>query len=79
MNITKYSALFSMAVLMSGVVAVTFSFFSENAQALIADKEFKKYKVKKFKCNNININIDGEEIFSSDNNNFPVCFNNNRN
>jgi hypothetical protein len=79
MNITKYSAIFSMAVLLSGVVAVTFSFFSEEAQALRGDKDFKKFKVKKFVCNNINFNLDGEEIFSSDNDRFPVCFNNNRN
>ena len=79
MNITKFSAMFSMAILMSGVAAVTFSLFSEDAQALRGDNDFKKYKVKKIKCNNININIDGEEIFSSPNNDFPTCFNNNRN
>ena len=78
MNITKFSAIFSMAVLLSGALATAFSFFIANAEAL-EDNKYKKIKVKKIKCNNINVNIDGEEIFSSDNNNFPVCFNNNRN
>ena len=78
MNITKYGALFSMAILLSGVLAVTFSLFIANVEALEENK-FKKFKVKKFICNNFNLNIDGEEIISIDNNNFPVCFNSNRN
>ena len=74
MNITKYGAMFSMAILLSGALAVTFSFFIANAEAL----EEKKFKIKKFKCNNINVNIDGEEIIHTENNG-PFCFNNNRN
>jgi hypothetical protein len=74
MNITKYGAMFSMAILLSGALAVTFTFFMANAEAL----EEKKIKVKKFKCNNINVNIDGEEIIHTENNG-PFCFNNNRN
>jgi hypothetical protein len=74
MNITKYSAMFSVAILLSGVLAVTFAYFIANAEAL----EEKKIKVKKIKCNNINVNIDGEEIIHTDNNG-PFCFNNNSN
>ena len=74
MNITKYGAMLSVAILLSGVLAVTFSFVIANAEAL----EEKKFKVKKFKCNNINVNIDGEEIIHTENNG-PFCFNNNRN
>ena len=74
MNITKYSAMFSVAILLSGVLAVTFAYFIANAEAL----EEKKIKVKKIKCNNINVNIDGEEIIHTENNG-PFCFNNNSN
>ena len=74
MNITKYSAMFSVAILLSGVLAVTFAYFIANAEAL----DEKKIKVKKIKCNNINVNIDGEEIIHTENNG-PFCFNNNRN
>jgi hypothetical protein len=74
MNITKYGAMFSAAILLSGVLAVTFTFFIANAEAL----EEKKIKVKKIKCNNINVNIDGEEITHTENNG-PFCFNNNSN
>ena len=74
MNITKYSAMFSVAILLSGVLAVTFTYFIANAEAL----EEKKIKVKKIKCNNINVNIDGEEIIHTENNG-PFCFNNNSN
>ena len=76
MNITKYSAMFSMAILLSGALAATFSFFIANSEALEENK-YKKYKVKKIKCNNINVNIDGEEIIHTENNG-PICFNNNR-
>ena len=78
MNITKYSAIFSMAILLSGALAITFSFFIADAQAL-QDNHFKKFKVKKFKCINFNLNIDGEEKFSSPNDKFPSCLNINRN
>ena len=74
MNITKYGGMLSVAILLSGVLAVTFSFVMANAEAL----EEKKFKVKKLKCNNINVNIDGEEIIHTENNG-PFCFNNNRN
>ena len=74
MNITKYSAMFSVAILLSGVLAVTFTYFIANAEAL----DEKKIKVKKIKCNNINVNIDGEEIIHTENNG-PFCFNNNSN
>ena len=74
MTITKYGAMLSVAILLSGVLAVTFSFVIANAEAL----EEKKFKVKKLKCNNINVNIDGEEIIHTENNG-PFCFNNNRN
>jgi hypothetical protein len=74
MNITKYGAMFSAAILLSGVLAITFAFFIANAEAL----EEKKIKVKKIKCNNINVNIDGEEIIHTENNG-PFCFNNNSN
>jgi hypothetical protein len=75
MNITKYSAMFSMAILLSGALATAFSFFIANAEAL-EDNKYKKIKVKKLKCNNINVNIDGEEIIHTENNG-PFCFNNN--
>jgi len=77
MNITKYSTMFSMAILLSGAFAVTLSFFIANTEASEEDN-FKKYKVKKFKCNNINVNINGEEIIHTENNG-PFCFNNNNN
>ena len=77
MNITKYSAIFSMAILLSGTLAATFSFFIGDAEALEENK-YKKFKVKKFKCNNINVNINGEEIIHTENNG-PFCFNNNIN
>ena len=76
MNITKYSAIFSMAILLSGALVATFSFFIANAEALKENK-YKKFKVEKIKCNNINVNIDGEEIIHTENNG-PICFNNNR-
>ena len=76
MNITKFSAMFSMAILLSGALAPTFSFFIANSEAF-EEKKFKNYKVKKIKCNNINVNIDGEEIIHTENNG-PICFNNNR-
>ncbi len=77
MNITKYSAIFSMAILLSGALATAFSFFIANAEALEENK-YKKFKVKKLKCNNINVNINGEEIIHTENNG-PFCFNNNIN
>jgi hypothetical protein len=76
MNITKYGAMLSMAILLSGALATAFSFFIANAEAL-EDNKYKKIKVKKIKCNNINVNIDGEEIIHTENNG-PFCFNNNR-
>jgi hypothetical protein len=75
MNITKYGAMLSMAILLSGAFATAFSFFITNAEAL-EDNKYKKIKVKKLKCNNINVNIDGEEIIHTENNG-PFCFNNN--
>jgi hypothetical protein len=77
MNITKYGAMFSMAILLTGAFAVTFSLFIANVEAL-EENNFKKYKVKKFKCNNINVNINGEEIIHTENNG-PFCINNNNN
>jgi hypothetical protein len=74
MNITKYGAMLSMAILLSGVLAVTFSYFIANAEAL----EEKKFKVKKIKCNNINVNIDGETIIQVENNG-KFCFSKNIN
>jgi hypothetical protein len=65
----------SMAILLSGTLATAFSFFIANAEAL-EDNKYKKIKVKKLKCNNINVNIDGEEIIHTENNG-PFCFNNN--
>jgi hypothetical protein len=76
MNITKFSAIFSMVMLLSGALATAFSFFIANAEA-IEDNKYKKIKVKKLKCNNINVNIDGEEIIHTENNG-PFCFNNNK-
>ena len=77
MNVTKYYAMFSMAILLSGAFAVTLSLFIANVDAL-EENNFKKYKVKKFKCNNINVNINGDEIIHTENNG-PICFNNNNN
>ena len=68
MHITKYGAMLSVAILLSGVVAGTFSFFIANAEAL----EEKKFKVKKFKCNNINVNIDGLDV-NIPNGNVPIA------
>jgi hypothetical protein len=78
MNITKYGALFSVAILLSGVVAVTFSFFIANVQAL-EENHFKHYKVKKHTCINLNFVIDGKVITKTFNSDGPLCVNNNRN
>ena len=40
MNVTKYSAIFSMAILLSGAFAVTFSLFIANVEGL--ENNFKK-------------------------------------
>jgi hypothetical protein len=74
MNITKYGAMFSAAILLSGALVVAFSFFIANAEAL----EEKKIKVKKIKCNNINVNIDGETIIQVENEG-KFCFSKNIN
>lgn len=78
MNITKYATMFSMAILVTGVIAVTFSVFVANVYAYDGYDHKKHVKIIKFKCNNINININGEEIFSTG---FvsPFCFSVNRN
>ncbi|HEX5185898.1 MAG TPA: hypothetical protein VFV86_03320 [Nitrososphaeraceae archaeon] len=78
MNITKYATIFSMAILVTAVFAVTFSVFVANAQANEGSDFKKNIKIIKFKCNNINVNINGEEIIHTENNG-PFCFNNNNN
>ena len=78
MNITKYATIFSMAILVTAVFAVTLSVFVANAQANQGSEFNKNIKIIKFKCNNINVNVDGEEIIHTDNNG-PFCFNNNNN
>ena len=78
MNITKYATIFSMAILATAVFAVTLSVFVANAQAY-EGHDFKKHvKIVKFKCFNFNLNVNGEEIISTENNG-PFCFNNNNN
>ena len=74
MNITKYNAILSV-VFVAAVVVV--AFFSTIANVLAnEDHEHKKYiNVQKEVCINKNINIGGNEVFSSDNTNFPHCFN----
>jgi hypothetical protein len=74
MNITKYATIFSMAILVTAVFAVTLSVFVANAQAN-EGSDYKKHIVK-FKCFNFNLNVNGEEIISTPNNG-PFCFNNN--
>lgn len=74
MNITKYSVILS-AVLVMGVAAMTLSASIANVQANEDYKYKKNINVQKDICINKNVNIDGEEVFSSDNDDFPHCFN----
>ena len=59
MTITKYSAIFSMVVLMAGVTLAATSLFV-NVEAL-KDSDFKK-KINSKKCTTFNLNINGETI-----------------
>ncbi len=74
MNITNYSLILSV-VLITGVVAMTFSSSIANVYASEDYKHKKNINVQKDICINKNVNINGEAVFSSDNEDFPHCFN----
>ncbi|HLN35094.1 MAG TPA: hypothetical protein VK250_07420 [Nitrososphaeraceae archaeon] len=74
MNITKYSVILS-AILIVGIVAMTFSSSFANVQANEDYKYKKNINVQKDVCINKNVNINGETVFSSPNEDFPHCFN----
>jgi hypothetical protein len=72
MNITKYSVILS-AILVVGVVAMTFSSSIANVHASEDYKHKKNINVQKEICINKNVNIDGHSFsFSSGG---PHCFN----
>ena len=74
MNITKYSVILS-AILVVGVVGMTLSSSVANVQANEDYKYKKNINVQKDVCINKNVNIDGETVLSSPNEDFPHCFN----
>ena len=75
---TKYATIFSMAILVTAVFGVTFSIFVANAQANDGSDYKKNIKIVKFKCNNVNFNVNGKLVFQIENNG-PFCFSINNN
>jgi len=73
MTITKYSAILSMVILMTGIVVATASLFV-NVEAF-KDPDFKKIIISK-KCINFNLTVNGE-IIKTINRGDPICINHN--
>jgi len=63
------------AILIVGIVAMTLSSSFANVQANEDYKYKKNINVQKDVCINKNVNIDGETVLSSPNEDFPHCFN----
>jgi tetrahydromethanopterin S-methyltransferase subunit D len=73
MTITKYSAMLSIVILITGIVVATASLFV-NVEAF-KDPDFKKI-INSKKCTNFNLNVNGE-LIKTINRGDPICINHN--